>query len=378
MRAPPQFPVHSSVANELEPFVGVAHQSVDWQGPRKLLVMTRKSLQLLFANLTISATVHASDATVLSTTRELAKQGLDAYDAGRFGEAVEKLSKAYAVVHVPTLALATARALSKSGKLVAASELYLEATRIPRDKTWQATQVEAQRDADIERKELLKRIARVNIVIDVPESRTVIVHIDGVSVPQALLGAEQMLDPGERHIEGECGGEVVEQNVTVKEGAHSRVELPFTQVCANSAPLDAGEAPGATADAASTSAPVDPPRREAPKSGRAQRILGWATVSVGGVGLALGATTGLLALSRRQSLLDSNRCNLAKTSCPPDYASDVDSYNRLRTFSTVGFIAGGVLTAAGVTLLLTLPRQDPKVSAGLWVSPNSVGVYGGF
>ena len=45
----------------------------------------------------------------------------------------------YEIVHVPTLAVNEARALVKLGRLVAASELYIEASRIPRDKSWQST-----------------------------------------------------------------------------------------------------------------------------------------------------------------------------------------------------------------------------------------------
>jgi hypothetical protein len=65
-------------------------------------------------------------------------------------------------------------------------------------------------------------------------------------------------------------------------------------------------------------------------------------------------------------------------SCRADQAGDVHSYNNMRIVSSVGFIAGGVLTAAGVTLLLTAPKQEAKPSAGIWVGPCSAGVHGEF
>jgi hypothetical protein len=43
---------------------------------------------------------------------------------------------------------------------------------------------------------------------------------------------------------------------------------------------------------------------------------------------------------------------------PPARQGDVDSYSSLRSVSTVAIIAGGVLSAPGLTLLLTAPRKS--------------------
>jgi hypothetical protein len=48
----------------------------------------------------------------------------------------------------------------------------------------------------------------------------------------------------------------------------------------------------------------------------------------------------------------------------------VGSYNSFRTISTTAFITGGVLAAAGVTLVLTAPKSETKTA--LRVSPSSV------
>ncbi len=333
-------------------------------------------LAVIAAIQTITATTYAEDAATLSTAREVAKQGLSAYDAGRFNEAVEKLSKAYAVVRVPTLALATARALAKSGRLVAASELYLEAVRIPRDKSWQATQDEAQQDAERERSELLARIPRLTIVATGAELSQVDVSIDGVTVPQSLTDTEQMVDPGERHVEGTYGNQVSKRNARLKVGEHVRVVLEFGPAGAG-ASIQSNEqrtlvASGPTASNQAHSRSHD----SAP--GSRQRTFGWATLTTGGVGLAVGAVTGMWAMSKRSKLLDSPLCSQDNVSCTADKAGDVDAYNSMRTVSSVGLIAGGVLTAAGVTLLLTSPKQDTKTSAGIWVSPRGAGIYGGF
>jgi uncharacterized protein (DUF2147 family) len=338
--------------------------------------MTRKIiLPLIVANLTLAAAAMASDKT---TARELAKQGLQAYDAGRYDEAVEKLSKAYEVVHVPTLAVNEARALVKVGKLVAASELYLEATRIPKEKSWQSTQEEAQRDAEKERNELLPRIPRLKIIFKGATAAEVAVSIDGAAVPQALADTEQVVDPGERMVEGKRGDEVVKQSVTLREGDHGQVMLQFTQAGAPTAPVNANLPTQTNQPLQPTTAPMTPASANGKSGGSGQKILGWTSVGLGGAGLAVGAISGILASSKRSSLLDSNTCSADGKHCAPSQSNEVNAYNSLRTVSSVGFIAGGILAVTGVTLLLTAPKQESQPKVGLWMTPSGAGVYGGF
>ena len=74
--------------------------------------------------------IRIEDDTAVTAAREVAQQGLDDYEAGEYETAAEKLLSAYQVVKLPTVALHTARALAKVGKLVEASEVYLQATRL--------------------------------------------------------------------------------------------------------------------------------------------------------------------------------------------------------------------------------------------------------
>jgi hypothetical protein len=64
--------------------------------------------------------------------------------------------------------------------------------------------------------------------------------------------------------------------------------------------------------------------------------------------------------------------------CPRTFESELSSYRTLRVVSTAGFIAGGVLAATGVTLLLTAPRKPSKPAVGLWLSPSTAGITGDF
>jgi len=58
----------------------------------------------------------------------------------------------------------------------------------------------------------------------------------------------------------------------------------------------------------------------------------------------------------------------------------VDSYHLLTTVADAGLIAGGVLAAAGVVLVVVAPKPRPSREA--WVAPvigpGFVGAQGGF
>jgi hypothetical protein len=93
--------------------------------------------------------------------------------------------------------------------------------------------------------------------------------------------------------------------------------------------------------------------------------------------LTVGAVTGLMAVRKRKTL-DSEGC--VDSNCPESMASDVDSYNSLRTFSSIGFGAGVALAGAGAVLLLTAPSSPRADKATLhpWVGLGSAGLLGQF
>jgi hypothetical protein len=63
--------------------------------------------------------------------------------------------------------------------------------------------------------------------------------------------------------------------------------------------------------------------------------------------------------------------------CSSSHGGDVSTYNTERDVSSVGFIAGGVLAAAGVTLIVLSPAGGgPSTSA--FVGPAGAGIRGAF
>ncbi|MET0410600.1 MAG: hypothetical protein ABW217_04865, partial [Polyangiaceae bacterium] len=69
--------------------------------------------------------------------------------------------------------------------------------------------------------------------------------------------------------------------------------------------------------------------------------------------------------------------NVCPLGVPQSVRDDVESYNSLRTLSTVGWIAGGALMVGGVGLLIALPEGGGrKLSAE--IAPGSISLRGNF
>lgn len=83
------------------------------------------------------------------------------------------------------------------------------------------------------------------------------------------------------------------------------------------------------------------------------RWVGFTALAVGGVGIAAGATFGLLASSKRDSSPLAGNC--VESRCAPAVVNDANEYNRMRTLSMVGFGIGAVGAVSGAVLLLAFP-----------------------
>jgi hypothetical protein len=108
--------------------------------------------------------------------------------------------------------------------------------------------------------------------------------------------------------------------------------------------------------------------------------------TLGGIGIAVGSVTGVLALSKHDDLAS----NCPESTCGPAQKEARDDYYKLGMVSTIGFVAGGVATAAGVVLLWVKPQvlvkqeeppQDGAKTSFNWspfVGVGSAGIEGTF
>jgi hypothetical protein len=196
--------------------------------------------------------------------------------------------------------------------------------------------------------------------------------VDGVVVPSTLVGMERAVDPGTRNVVGKSRATVVNQEVALAEGERKELVLKFGSGVASTPPAASVAAPNQpTFSGRQESSP--PPERGS-SAGKTQRTVGWVSLGVGAAGLAVGTATGILVAVKYGSL--SNDC--PNRQCGPEHWSASNSYATMRTVSTVGFVVGAVGVAAGVTLLLTSPKERPTGNLALYVAPASAGLQGSY
>lgn len=285
-----------------------------------------------------------------NSARKLGEEGNKLFAAGDFAGALDRYQRAEALVSVPTLGVRIARCLVKLGRLVEATEKYVQVTRatLPADALPQ--HVEAVTQAKGELAELKPRVPTVTIRIEPPEG-PVEVTIDGKPLPPALLGAGRSVDPGRHEVIAKRGSKTKTATFEVAEGKSEEVTL------------DVGPFEAATAEPGST------------ETQDALRIAGIAMLAAGGASLVAFGVTGGLALSKESELKDS--CGEA-LECGPALHEDADAYNQLRLGSTIALWVGVGLAAAGTVLIVVAETTSPDAKVGLRVGPGGAAIAGSF
>ncbi len=277
--------------------------------------------------------------------RELGKEAIALYRQGRYADALDRITRAHALVKLTTTGLWRARCLQKLGRFVEAAEQLREVTETDLGPDPLPVHVKAKQTAKAQHDALWARIPRITVRIEgeVPEDTTV--FVDGAALEAERVGAPLPVDPGAHHVAVKGGGLSAEARVTLVEG--QRLVLPLRLVEGETArgPGGAGVDGGIT--------PAG--------------IVGWVTLGVGSAGLVVGSVFGGLALGARDDL----DAHCPDGACLPAFHGDIDTFEMQRMVSTVSFIAGGVLAAAGLTLVIT----DVATRGGeqaIWISPSGV------
>jgi hypothetical protein len=299
--------------------------------------------------------------------RSLAAEGYEALVAKRYQTAEDRLRRADALVHAPTIVVDHARALVGLGRLLEARERYQLVIREGVDAKAPPSWKQALADAEKEDAALDARFAWLIIRVDGPSDPSV--TVDGAAVPVNALGARRPMDPGLRSVRVTASGYVsADQSVTLREGEER--ELAFVLKPPPSVDLSDGESGGPTSTVVSS-------ERTRP------RWPMWAAFGAGGAGLVVGSVTGALALGAHSDL--ESQCGPIK--CQPSSAEekrrmdgDVSRYRTLGTLSGIGFTVGVAGAAAGVYLLLTgkAPTETASLPLVPLVGPGTVGVEGRF
>jgi hypothetical protein len=182
------------------------------------------------------------------------------------------------------------------------------------------------------------------------------VSLDGAPLVSTLDGRPLAIDPGAHTFVFEAAGATpYEKKLVLREGEKDRRETVVL------GPPSA-TAPGAAPPLLRTPA-APPPLATVPEAGGTSswstaRWLGLAAAGAGVVGLGIGAAFGALALSSQNR----EKADCAAAGCGSAAASkastDYNAAKRNADASTIAFVAGGVLVAAGAVLWFTAPAAE--------------------
>lgn len=272
------------------------------------------------------------DPAARSTARKLGQEALKLFDAGSYSAALEKFNTADSLVPAPTLGLYAARCLVKLGRLVEASERYLEVTRMQLDRNVLPVMRKAQAEAVAEREKLLPTIPTLEVKLDGPRGDGVSVTVDDKPLLPGLIGEKRPVDPGKHRASAKRADAEVSEEIIVNGSQAAQLVLKL---------------------------PALPPKpvERMPRL----RVAGWAAIGVGTAGALFGVVSGAIAIAQSQSLL--SECKLGNDLCPSTSAGKIATYNVVTKLTTVGLITGLVGLGFGIPAVVATPKSE-------WVYPD--------
>lgn len=319
---------------------------------------------------TLASASHADEAAEnIAAARTLGIQGVQLADAGKCPEAIEKLTRAEALHHAPTILGRLGECQVNVGEVVTGTEnlnmVVREVLPANAPKVFRDAQERAQKVLTAATPKIAYLVIRIT-----PADVKASVAVAGKSVPAALFGAERPTDPGTHQVTATAEGyKPASATVTLADGAHQEVTLVLERDPSVVAALPATH----TGPAATTgTAPPEP-------GGKKSKMPAFIAFGIGGAGLIAGGITGGLAMSKASD-------------CPNkvcENQSDLDSAKTMATISTIGFSVGIAGAAVGTILLLTgnsrsekaartEQRPAPKFAMQPWLGVSSVGLAGSF
>jgi hypothetical protein len=190
------------------------------------------------------------------------------------------------------------------------------------------------------------------------------VTMDGAPLTAKLDGTSLAVDPGQHTFRFEAEGFApFDEPLLIREGDKARRE----RVALRGGP---GTSPPASAGAQTAEASAS--RMSTP------RVVAFAALGVGVVGVAVGSIFGAMAIADKSSLSDN--CNGKTSACPSSQQSDISGFHSNGTTSDVAFGVGIAGLAAGAVLFFVSRSHEsteggamaPVVSFGLGLGRASL------
>ncbi len=295
------------------------------------------------------------------TARKLLDKGRAAEATGDLTTAVANFRAAHEIMGVPTTGIYLALALSKSGKLIEARDVALQASRAPKLPAERPERTRARDDATKLAADLAPRIPTISVAVQPQDAPGLTITIDGQTLPPAARGLPWSVDPGGHEVRVQAQGYRPESRaLQLAEGAKETVTVAL--VAAQSA------------QPVFVPAPVQRPARD---RGMAPAFIVAITgLSLGGATLVAAGVTGGLSLAKTADIKE--QC--AGSRCPASLQADADEAQTLATVSNVTLGVGGALAIAGGVALGVGLAQTPSRSRelSLVLSPTELRLVGRF
>lgn len=271
---------------------------------------------------------------------------------GKIPEACEKLASSYKIDAAGGTLINLAMCHEVEGKTATAWTEFNEALSVAKKQG----RKDRQKAASEHIAALEARLSRLTITV--PRSSSVAglaVKIDGVAVADAALGTAIPVDPGDHVVSASAPEKKLwETKIALKEAQRQELTLPALEAAVNAPPPP----------------PPEPPRWPKP--------VGIAALGAGAVLLGVGTFFGVRAMSLGSTV--SEQC--PQRMCSPDGLRAVSDGRSAANAANGTLIAGGVLAAAGVALVIVgvvaAPAGDAKRAARSIEIAPAVGPGGSF
>lgn len=316
-----------------------------------------------------SAPAHAQQpsASERETARNRMEEGENRRERGDLRGALRMFEEADAIMRVPTTGLEVARTQIQLGLLLEAKETLARVKGIPARAGEPPAFAQARKAADQLLGDLPPRIPTLGVTVkNADPASTPRVTIDGESVPLTAAESGRKVNPGTHLVVVSQGNVERRDEAKLVEGQAKTVTIDLGGATAAAS----GGSTSSTAASGSKATNHDDGAEKKPSGSSTSKILVIGGFAVGAIGIGVGAVTGIMSFGK----VDDVKSKCGGTTCPPQYASDVDAAKNLGTLSTVSFIIGGIGAAVGVVGLVVPFGSDekpaPSNDAGLRVRPN--------
>lgn len=284
----------------------------------------------------------------------LFQEGQAALEKGDWNVACPKLRESDRLDPANGTKLNLADCEEKRGHLATAWELYrkLSETLPSGDERLPYAQQRAQA--------LGPRVPRLALKLAADAPADTHASIESLVLTAASFGTALPVDPGKHQVVVSSGTEKRSFTVSLREGETKELEITPHSSSAEPAPAQSPEPQGQSATLASDQG-----------EGYNTKTIGYVIGGVGAVGIAVGAITGIVGLSKQST--GNDNCDDVRRTCNQTGVDANETARTMAPISTVGLFVGVLGVGAGAYLILT-SKPTHSVAIGTQVRGGSASV----